>query len=306
MICTLLFLLHVSILIIAQGSSSRQISAPRGNTSYIILSDANEGMSKWSYVVSDLMLLSCRLSSVLSDTVFVEPCFRNGRISDCSRPLSIGLSSIYDFKAIENVNPLFKWISWGDFTEESDSFHKTICFHESGRQENITQFAISKGITDIVGGSDIESCMRKVIKQNLRRQNAFYLSRVWKRDKILHKAKSPRYIFGLQFIPEHFQRVQQFLVHSGIHNGSDYVAFSWRSETSSVYKQLTCASKLVHAAKRMSIIYPSAKLILISDISFSQNEALWGGMVRQKTSLDVVKLLNSTFLKLETLPDRIT
>ena len=87
-------------------------------------------------------------------------------------------------------------------------------------------------------------------------------------------------------------------------NASNYIAFNWRSEQRDWLTKKECVPQFVHMARQWKShpVYSKYKSILVSDISLNNSNLIWHA--EGSTPQWVIKMLNGTFEKLETLQSR--
>lgn len=161
------------------------------------------------------------------------------------------------------------------------------------------------GANEILTFNDVEICVYNYAHKYLYQSVVVYISKVWHGDHIFdrHIKNQP---IKLQIQDKYYSLVHQMLAQSGVeNNGTKYIVLNWRSETVPKSHLQGCAVRLIQAAVNWSSSkkYKGYKLILVSDISFSSNITLWGGQTGMYNR-ELVSILNSTFLKLETLSSR--
>ena len=97
-----------------EHSSLKHLTSKLAKKSFVILSAASEGMSKWLHIIADIIDTVKRQENL----VLVEPCFNNGTIRPCWSNEVIPISFVLDLNKAANrsTGSGFEWITWSDFS----------------------------------------------------------------------------------------------------------------------------------------------------------------------------------------------
>ena len=278
---------------------------------YITLSSAYEGVSKWLYVITDL------LGAVRdhSRAVFVEPCIKNGRIVQC-RNGTIPMSVVFDFEAGSQAeaasrNKSYEWISWKNFTREV--MHNDFNNHDNNTHESA--FCILHGDN---GFQRKEYSMGRTF-HNVHKHikvhhyvecvaHAARLSAKDGKDRWIHitdvtvsqTSKIPS-VNKRARLP--IKKIYYDQVHTFTNATPNYIVFNWRSETIDMNVKKQYVPIVTKIGREWKKLYRNSSFFLVSDISFSTGVQMWGKM--ETLPNWCIDMLKKVYLKLETLPARL-
>ena len=286
------------------SSSSSPSNSSKGNVvagfNYVITTSTHEGMSKWSYIIGDVADIVMHLER----SVMIEHCLREGHIHPCYRNGAFPLSKIFDLKTVTRENPRLKMISWEEFTAQKNiSNLEWVGCVVGNNLANLRSDWKLIGHTSVknrtIHAASFHNCVEEADRMSRKdgQDRLTWISCPWIQH--VHRAKksqNPRVKLPIQqYIYDQVHRIL---------NVSNYIAFNWRSETTSWPRKEECLPQFLHMAHQWEShrIYSKYKRILVSDISFNNSRLIW--YVEGPTPQRVVTMLNTTFEKLETLRSR--
>jgi len=245
------------------------ISLSFANNNYLVLFRASEGISKWRYIINDVILLAIDLNRTL-----VEPCILNGRIEYCSDPGSYGISKVYDMEMIKRNHKNFRMINFKEYSRilKERKIHKKLCYEDQIRifKMQKTEFKIDtqkNHVFDEVEVTDdaFEDCVRSYDKDD----GVVYMYFPWY-GNVLARKKATVMTFDLKFKQFHYDIVDRLLGENSI--AENYVVFNWRSEVVDLNHIDKCAGYLATRsdiwAKEFKLSKKS-QVLIVTDINLA-------------------------------------
>lgn len=271
---------------------------------YVILSSALEGMSKWIYIVTDLL---GAVREYNDHSVFVEPCIKNGRITPCNINGTLPMSVVFDFETGSQAlyhNQSYKWMSWKNFTKEindkvfDNNNHESAFCQLNGdydfqRKVYITGRYFRK-IHRHIKIDHYVDCVAHAARLSAKDGKNRWIHIVGASVSQTSKIPSVNKRASLPIKKIYYDQVKTFT------NATNYIVLNWRSETINlnvIKEYIPIVAKIGTEWKKNQ----NSSIFLVSDISFNPGLYLWynnTGALSERS----IEILKSVYLKLETLP----
>jgi hypothetical protein len=278
---------------------------------WLHVDDVTEGMANWRVAFVELLLTAQSIGAA-----FVEPCIFRGRVTSCHKYHTLRMSEVYDLKMLQNrIYPAF--VSQRDYQNEV-GFSKSstakvfaFCMHHGNPSPAVLclrQSEILPNFYQVEANSVLDQALKYhqenpnehvVLEIQTYRRGGFLKTQSNGKRLVDTKVLASVLKNDLSFLQFHYETVGEFLRILNLTEGA-YNVVHWRAELPRLNYN-DCATKLVQAKALLSPDNRSTFLIS----SLNQMSGLqWGGMPAWKYGPALQKLLNSGFLKLETLKSK--
>ena len=204
---------------------------------YVLMPRTHEGITKWSYIISDVV----DITRSLNNSVLIEPCLLDSRVSPCWEDKAFPMSMVFDMEDTSKANPSFKWMKWEEFQKKNYLNFEWIGCTIVGEYDSVKNLQHQWGNFSgrenrTLNMKSYDACMRKAddLVADDGKDRLTWLAKPWIKQVHREGRSYEKKRVDIPIKREVYDQVHKLL------NVSEYLAFNWRSEERSWLKKKEC------------------------------------------------------------------